>query len=67
MLEEEIAIATEQDFRHWLATATLCRTDSLVQEGRWAEALPLYERQLSDFRALGGVGVTIHLGFRGTA
>ena len=67
VLEEEIAIATEQDFRHWLATATLCRTDSLVQEGRWAEALPLYERQLSDFRASGGLGLSTHLGFRGTA
>ena len=65
--EEEIAIATEQDFRHWLATATLFRTDSLVQEGRWAEALPLFERELNDFRASGVLGLTIHLGFLGTA
>ena len=66
-MEGELAIATEHDFRHWLANARLFRTDSLVQEGRWAEALPVFERQLSDFRALGMVGLTIHLGFLGTA
>ena len=53
---------------HWLASATLFRTDSLVHEGRWAEALPLFVRELDDFRATGDVlGVTLHLGFLGTA
>ncbi len=66
--EEEIAIATEQGFVHWLTSATLFKTDSLVHEGRWAEALPLFVRELDDLRATGGVlGVTLHLGFLGTA
>ena len=66
--EEEIAIATEQGFAHWLTSATLFRTDSLVHEGRWAEALPLFVRELDDLRATGSVlGVTLHLGFLGTA
>jgi predicted ATPase len=66
--EEEIAIVTEQGFRHWLATATLYTTDALVNEGRWAEALPLFERELDDLRATGNMlGVTAHLGFLGTA
>ena len=66
--EEEIAIATEQGFAHWLTSATLFRTDSLVHEGRWAEALPLFVRELDDLRATGDVlGVTLHLGFLGTA
>ena len=66
--EEEIAIATDQGFAHWLASATLFRADSLVHEGRWAEALPLLVRGLDDLRATGdGLGFTLHLGFLGTA
>jgi predicted ATPase len=66
--EEEIAIATEQGFAHWLASATLFRADSLVHQGRGAEAVPLLERGLDDLRAMGSkVGVTLHLGFLGTA
>ena len=32
--EEEIAIATEQGFAYWLASATLLKADSLVLQGQ---------------------------------
>jgi predicted ATPase len=66
--EEEIAIATDQGFAYWLASATLFKIDSMVLEGKWSEALPLLVKGLRDLRATGtGIDVTFHLGFLGRA
>jgi predicted ATPase len=66
--EEEIAIATEQGFSYWLASATLFKADSLVLQGQWSEALPLLLKGLHDLRATGtGLDLTFHLGFLGAA
>jgi predicted ATPase len=66
--EEEIAIAKQQGFAYWLATAALFRADALVLQGRWAEALPLLIKGLRDLRATGtSLDLTLHLGFLGSA
>jgi predicted ATPase len=66
--EEEIAIAKQQGFAYWLATATLFRADALVLKGQWAEALPLLTKGLRDLSKTGtGLDLTLHLGFLGSA
>jgi class 3 adenylate cyclase/predicted ATPase len=66
--EEEIALATEQGFEYWLASASLFKADSLVLQGQWREALPLLLKGLHDLRATGaGLDFTFHLGFLGSA
>jgi TOMM system kinase/cyclase fusion protein len=66
--EEEIALATEQGFAYWLASAALFKADSLVLQGQWREALPLLLKGLLDLRATGaGLDLTFHLGFLGVA
>jgi TOMM system kinase/cyclase fusion protein len=66
--EEEIALATEQGFAYWLASATLFKADSLVLQGQWREALPQLLKGLHDLRATGaGLDLTLHLGFLGDA
>jgi TOMM system kinase/cyclase fusion protein len=66
--EEEIALATEQGFAYWLASASLFKADSLVLRGQWREALPLLLKGLEDLRATGaGLDLTLHLGFLGDA
>jgi class 3 adenylate cyclase/predicted ATPase len=66
--EEEIALATEQGFAYWLASARLFKADSLVLQGQWREALPLLLKGLHDLRATGaGLDLTLHLGFLGGA
>jgi predicted ATPase len=66
--EEEIALATEQGFAYWLASAVLFKADSLVLQGQWREALPLLLKGLHDLRATGaGLDLTLHLGFLGEA
>jgi predicted ATPase len=66
--EEEIALATEQGFAYWLASATLFKADSLVLQGHWREALPQLQKGLHDLRATGaGLDLTLHLGFLGDA
>ena len=66
--EEEIAIAKEQGFAYWLATATLFRADALVLQGQWAAALPLLIKGLRDLRETGtNLDLTLHLGFLGFA
>ncbi len=66
--EEEIAIATEQGFAYWLATATLFKADALVLQGQWTEAVPLLLKGLQDLRDTGtGLDLTIHLGFLASA
>jgi serine/threonine protein kinase/predicted ATPase len=66
--EEEIALATDQGFAYWLASATLFKADSLVLQDQWQEALPLLLKGLQDLRATGtGLDMTLHLGFLGEA
>jgi class 3 adenylate cyclase/predicted ATPase len=66
--EEEIALATEQGFAYWLASATLFKADSVALQGKWEEALPLLVKGLHDLRATGaGLDLTLHLGLLGGA
>jgi predicted ATPase len=66
--EEEIAIAKEQGFAYWLATATLFKADALVLQGQGAAALPLLTKGLHDLRETGTrLDLTLHLGFLGSA
>ena len=66
--EEEIAIAKEQGFAYWLATATLFQADALVLQGQWTAALPLLIKGLRDLGETGtGLDLTLHLGFLGSA
>ena len=62
--EEEIAIATEQGFAYWLASATLFRADSMILQGQHREGLPLILKGIEDLRATGaGLDLTLHFGF----
>jgi predicted ATPase len=66
--EEEIALATEQGFASWLASATLFKADSLVLQVQWREASPQLLQGLENLRATGaGLDVTFHFGFLGDA
>lgn len=62
--EEEIVIATEQDFAYWLASARLFRADSMIVQGQYREAVPLILKGIQDLRATGaGLDLTVHQGF----
>ncbi|HSZ55137.1 MAG TPA: SpoIIE family protein phosphatase [Tepidisphaeraceae bacterium] len=66
--QEELAIATEQGFAYWRASAALFKADSMVLQGQWQEMLPLILDGLEDLRGTGaGLDVTFHLGFLGDA
>ena len=66
--EEEIAIATDQGFAYWRASATLYKIDSMVLQGHWSEALPLLVKGLHDLHATGTrLDDTLHLAFLGSA
>jgi predicted ATPase len=66
--EEEIALATEQGFAYWLASATLYKAASLVLQRQWPEGMPLLLKGLHDLRTTGtGLNLTFHLGFLGDA
>lgn len=62
--DEELAIATEQGFAYWVASATLFRADSMILQGQHREAIPLIVEAIQDLRATGaGLDLTMHLGF----
>jgi class 3 adenylate cyclase/predicted ATPase len=66
--EEELAVATEQGFPLWLALGTLHKAAGMLLQGRREEALPLFLKGLTAFRATGaGVRVPYYLGILGDA
>ena len=66
--EEEIAVATEQGFALWHATATFFRGAGMLLQGQREQALPLLLEGLDAFRATGAeLTLTFQLGTLGDA
>jgi class 3 adenylate cyclase/predicted ATPase len=66
--DEQIQIATEQDYSFWQATGTLYRGAAMVLQGRQAEGLPLLVGGLEAYRSTGaGLAVPYYLGLLGDA